>query len=100
MLCRYSNATGVSMRKIILGFIVLLYVVSVQQFAFSQSVLPSSDLYQGTSEKSHDSIDHLQKQALKGDVRAQSQLGIDFTFGRGVPQNFYQAEKWYRIAAN
>ena len=37
--------------------------------------------------------------AEKGDPKAQHNLGVMYDYGRGVPQNFTEAAKWYRRAA-
>jgi len=37
--------------------------------------------------------------AKLGDVKAQAQLGWMYSTGRGVPQSYYQAAKWYHLAA-
>ena len=39
------------------------------------------------------------ERAKLGDVRAQAQLGWMYEMGRGVPQNYYEAAKWYYAAA-
>jgi TPR repeat protein len=38
--------------------------------------------------------------AERGDLNAQAQLGWMYSIGRGVPQNYLLAAKWFRIAAN
>ena len=37
--------------------------------------------------------------AAEGDVAAQTHLGILYEFGQGIPQNYAQAARWYRLAA-
>lgn len=37
--------------------------------------------------------------AKLGDIRAEAQLGWMYATGRGVPQNFYEAGRWYYLAA-
>jgi TPR repeat protein len=37
--------------------------------------------------------------AAQGYAAAQSLLGLAYDVGRGVPQNYAEAEKWYRLAA-
>jgi uncharacterized protein len=37
--------------------------------------------------------------AKGGDIRAQAQLGRMYETGRGVPQNFFEAARWYSRAA-
>jgi TPR repeat protein len=39
------------------------------------------------------------RQAHRGSARAQAFLGFMYANGRGVPQHFGQAAKWYRLAA-
>jgi hypothetical protein len=38
--------------------------------------------------------------ANQGDVNAQHNLGVMYNIGRGVPQDYAQAAKWYRLAAD
>ena len=37
--------------------------------------------------------------AKKGDVYAQGHLGFMYRTGQGIPQDFAEAIKWYRLAA-
>lgn len=37
--------------------------------------------------------------AEQGDAYAQVNLGIMYEFGKGVAQDYYEAVKWYRLAA-
>jgi uncharacterized protein len=37
--------------------------------------------------------------AESGNINAQARLGLMFLTGRGVPQDFYKAAKWYYLAA-
>ena len=37
--------------------------------------------------------------AERGDAEAQSRLGVMYAAGRGVPQDYDAAVKWYRLAA-
>ena len=46
------------------------------------------------------SIAELKKMANNGDAEAQTNLGILYDFGQGVPQNYEQAALWYRKAAD
>jgi uncharacterized protein len=39
------------------------------------------------------------RSAENGNVNAEAQLGWMYSTGRGVPQNFYKAAKWYYLAA-
>ena len=47
-----------------------------------------------TSEK-----DNVFRRAGKGDAKAQFNLGLKYDTGEGVPQNYTEAAKWYRKAA-
>ncbi len=44
-------------------------------------------------------IDSLKKAAEQGDVRAQFNLGLVYSFGDGVPQDYKESVRWYRKAA-
>ena len=48
---------------------------------------------------SQDRFDEIKRLAEKGDVVAQMNLGNKYYVGEGVPQNFTEAVKWYRMAA-
>lgn len=45
------------------------------------------------------SIAELKAAAEKGDPEAQLELGKAFEYGRGVPRDYVEAEKWYKRAA-
>ncbi len=47
----------------------------------------------------NDPIDKLQRDAEHGDAGAQFSLGFAYSNGKGVPQDFAEALKWYRRAA-
>jgi hypothetical protein len=44
-------------------------------------------------------VTELRKAAAQGDAAAQSNLGLIYAIGRGVPANFIEAVKWLRLAA-
>jgi uncharacterized protein len=46
------------------------------------------------------SVDSLKEEAAQGDADAQFTLGARYSRGRGVPQDYAEALKWYRLAAN
>lgn len=46
------------------------------------------------------SIQTLRAEAIKGDAKAESKVGVDYYFGRGLPQNYAKAAYWYRLAAH
>jgi TPR repeat protein len=45
-------------------------------------------------------VDSLKKEAAQGDVEAQLSLGSRYLRGRGVPQDYAEALKWFRLAAD
>jgi uncharacterized protein len=47
----------------------------------------------------HDSAVAVIRAAERGNMNAEAQLGRLYSTGRGVPQNFYKAAKWYSLAA-
>ena len=40
------------------------------------------------------------RQAEQGNADAQFNLGFMYEYGKGVPQDYQQAAKWYKLAAN
>ena len=46
-----------------------------------------------------DDIDSLRQRAEQGDIDAQNALGTIYHGGKGVLQDYAEAEKWYRLAA-
>ncbi|NLE23913.1 MAG: sel1 repeat family protein [Clostridiaceae bacterium] len=46
-----------------------------------------------------ETFDQLLEKANAGDVSAQVSLAGRYAHGRGVPQNYKEAAKWYRMAA-
>lgn len=71
-------------------FIALSVLVFTAPFSFSD---PSSD------SKSQKEIAQLRQRAEKGYVRQQVELAAAYMTGRGVPQDFAEAARWYRKAA-
>ena len=45
------------------------------------------------------SVDSIRERAAQGDAPAQHNLGLMYDEGRGVPQDYTEALKWYRLAA-
>ena len=45
-------------------------------------------------------LEKLIQQASQGNADAQFNLGVMYDFGQGVPQDYAQAVKWYRLAAD
>ena len=44
-------------------------------------------------------VQELTKEATQGHAEAQFNLGVMYTFGEGVRQNYAEAFKWYKLAA-
>jgi TPR repeat protein len=44
------------------------------------------------------SVSELKAAAEKGDPQAQYELGDAYFYGRGVPKNYTEAERWYKKA--
>jgi TPR repeat protein len=44
-------------------------------------------------------IDALRARAEQGDVEAQNNLGLMYDNGEGVPQDYAEVVRWYRLAA-
>ena len=44
-------------------------------------------------------VEALRIKAEQGDAVAQTNLGVAYADGEGVPQNYTEALKWYRLAA-
>ena len=42
----------------------------------------------------------LMERAQKGDAKAQFNLGYIYDIGQGVPRDYAEAVKWYRLAAD
>ena len=45
-------------------------------------------------------IDALRVRAEAGDPNAQNDLGVRYANGRGVPQDYVQADMWFNLAAS
>jgi TPR repeat protein len=74
--------------------------------AQSQKHLPTWDETEevkgGAQPKKPEALDRLEDErarAEKGDVKAQCSLGVRYHVGKGVPQDYAEAAKWYRKAA-
>jgi len=44
-------------------------------------------------------VEALKAKAEQGDAQAQNSLGVRYDTGQGVPQNYAEAIKWFRMAA-
>ena len=52
------------------------------------------------SDADRQALAELRAKAGKGDAESQSKLGTSYRKGEGVPQDYTEAEKWYRKAAD
>jgi len=50
--------------------------------------------------RSGEDVPVLQAKAEAGDAKAQIYLGLIYSTGKGVTQNYEKAAHWYRLAAN
>ena len=54
----------------------------------------------GCSGRTPDAITEIRRQAEQGDADAQFSLGVMYDTGEGVPQDYGEALRWYRLSAN
>ena len=54
----------------------------------------------GCSGRTPDAITEIRRQAEQGDADAQFNLGVMYDTGEGVPQDYGEALRWYRLAAD
>ncbi len=52
-----------------------------------------------SNRKTWDSFDEMRKAAEEGDAQAQSYLGVSYQNGQGATQDYTEAVKWFRRAA-
>ncbi len=67
----------------------VVILISLSPYNYSQSKAPAPE-----------AIEALRARAEKGDVDAQNNLGEMYGKGQGVPQDYAEAVKWYRKAAD
>lgn len=76
---------------------ILTILLSNTTFASEATVKAGEDL---TNKNSNITAELLQAEALKGVAEAQFVLGFLYAKGQGVPQDYKEAVKWYRLAAD
>jgi uncharacterized protein len=87
-----GNSMNVSATKIIgcvIGFLALSAAAGVD----------AADGLRGHGPATYASAAHIIPAAERGNVNAEAQLGWMYLTGRGVPQDFFKAAKWYYLAA-
>ena len=75
-----------------------LVAAAMVVFAFSSIVAAAGD----DLDRAKQSLEQTRKQAERGDIIAQFVLGFSYQEGKtqGVPQDYAEAAKWYRLAAD
>ena len=76
--------------------------VSLRRLALAGMVvvlLGAAPLAQTTEPAQDDSVDAIRTRANAGDADAQFNLGAMYRTGKGVPEDFGEAETWFRKAA-
>jgi TPR repeat protein len=53
----------------------------------------------GGQEQEKSALDYIIKSAEQGEATAQFNLGVAYDNGQGVPQDYAEAVRWYRLAA-
>ena len=56
-------------------------------------------LFTGSAHAAEDDFDAVKKAAEQGNAVAQTKLGLMFTMGEGVPEDYTEAASWFRKAA-
>ena len=95
----FHKETTFSAKATLFGFLVLIcvIVIGIISAEYEHAAKPVVRQSEGQSR----GIDPaLLAMAQAGDAAAQSSLGVDYEFGKGVPQDYTQAAAWYRKAAD
>lgn len=77
--------------------IVISGIITFGQVAIAGPYEDANDAFYKGDYKTYLKI--LEPLAIQGSPKAQTWVGDVYVFGRGVPQDFRQAYKWYRLAA-
>ena len=75
----------------------VLSIVCLASFACGTK--PPLDASENHRAESEAAAKELRKLAEEGNVTAQNRLGLFYKFGKGVPQNYGQAKRWFEEAA-
>jgi uncharacterized protein len=70
-----------------------------QRWPFRVILLAATMLAVMACSSSSSEKDNVFRRAEKGDAKAQFVLGLKYDTGKGVPQDYAEAAKWYRKAA-
>lgn len=85
------------MTKIIRALVVIIALVGIATIAVPRAeASPRQHVFVPAT---YASAARVIRQAERGNMNAQAQLGWMYANGRGVPQDFYKAAKWYYAAA-
>jgi TPR repeat protein len=88
----YSFRKSFAMRLLILLFLLLPLALRSETL-----MRPGTASVKPPKEKPY--LADLRARALRGQAKAQFDLGVAYHFGQGVPQDEVEAVKWYRKAA-
>ena len=67
--------------------------------SFACGIKPSVNPSESNRAEKEATAKEVRKLAEGGNVTAQNRLGLFYKFGRGVPQNYVQAKRWFEEAA-
>ena len=81
-------------RSLSLPLIGLLVLCALSISCVSPPPTPTQPLIEGPA------VSDLLKRAQAGDANAQNELGIHYSEGKGLPQNYLEAKDWFRKAAD
>jgi uncharacterized protein len=83
----------------LLRFVIALVLSILYLNSVACGITPSVDTSENNRAEKEASAKELRKLAEEGNVTAQNRLGLFYKFGRGVPQNYGQAKRWFEEAA-
>lgn len=81
-------------RSHFLSLIGLLLLCALSVSCVSPPPTPIQPLLEGPA------VVDLLKRAQAGDANAQNELGIHYSEGKGLPQNYFEAKDWFKKAAD
>ena len=68
--------------------------------ALTLLAVPACDIFKSEKEILLEKVEQAIEKAKQGDAEAQNDLGVMYANGNGVPQNYKEALRWLRLAAN
>jgi TPR repeat protein len=76
-----------------------LIAVVIALLAFDMGSAIFQNAGSAVAKESYSTVSRIKQRAARGDINAQAELGLLYSKGRGVPQNYHLAAMWYRRAA-